>query len=335
MKLLVIGGARFSGRALTELALARGYEVTLFHRTPTELFPEAEHVIGDRDQGIEPLRGHVFDAVVDTCGYVPRAVRASTELLSTSEWYGFISSLSAHPEDLPPGATEDAPIFEAPFPDTEDVTDETYGPLKVACEQQVIDIFGDRACVIRPGFIVGPNDPTDRFTYWVRRGAAGGEMLAPAPADYGLQWVDARDLAAFVLHLAEHATPGVFGVVDRAPTMTLGELVAEAATAGGADTRVTWVDEAFISSAFGGDDHEGDDGDDPHEAFPLWWPEAPGFHAFDPSRAFEAGLSCRPPSETVSDTLAWDRARQQAPLVAGLCPERERHLLAQWREADR
>ena len=335
MKLLVIGGARFSGRALTERALARGHEVTLFHRTPTELFPKAEHVIGDRDKGVEPLGGRVFDAVVDTCGYVPRAVRASAELLSTSGWYGFISSLSAHPEDLPSGANEDSPIFEAPFPDTEDVTDESYGPLKVACEQQVIDIFGDRACVIRPGFIVGPNDPTDRFTYWVRRGSAGGEMLAPAPSDYGLQWVDARDLAAFVLHLAEYATPGVFGVVDRAPTMTLGELITEAATAAGADTHVTWIDEVFISSAFGGGDPEGDDSDDPHEAFPLWWPEAPGFHAFDPAHAFEAGLSCRAPSETVRDTLAWDRARQQAPLLAGLSPEREQHLLAEWRETGR
>jgi 2'-hydroxyisoflavone reductase len=328
MKLLVIGGARFSGRALTELALERGHEVILFHRTPTDLFPEAEHVIGDRERGVDALGGRTFDAVVDTCGYVPRAVRASTELLRGSGWYGFISSLSAHPEDLPPGANEDSPIFEAPFPDTEEVTDETYGPLKVACEQQVIDVFGDRACVIRPGFIVGPNDPTDRFTYWVRRAATGGEMVAPAPSDYGLQWVDARDLAAFVLHLAEGATPGVFGVVDRAPTMTLGELIGGAASAAGANTRVSWVDESFIVEAFGGEDA----GDDPHDAFPLWWPEAPGFHAFDPSRAFEAGLSCRSPAETVRDTLAWDRSRDQAPMRAGMSVEREQALLAAWRE---
>ena len=141
-------------------------------------------------------------------------------------------------------------MHEPPFPDTEDVTDETYGPLKVACERVVQEVFGDRACVIRPGFIVGPNDPTDRFTYWVRRAGAGGEMLAPAPADYGLQWVDARDLAAFVLRLAEGATPGVYGVVDRAPTMTLGDLIAEAASAAGAETRVTWMDEAFLGDAF-------------------------------------------------------------------------------------
>ena len=119
MKLLMIGGARFSGRALTEMAIERGHEVTLFHRTPTELFPEAEHVIGDREEGVDALSGRTFDAVVDTCGYIPRAVRASTETLADSAWYGFISSLSAHAEDLPPGSNEDSPVFEPPFPDTE------------------------------------------------------------------------------------------------------------------------------------------------------------------------------------------------------------------------
>ena len=329
MKLLVIGGARFSGRALTELALARGHEVTLFHRTPTELFPDAEHVIGDREQGVDELAGRRFDAVVDTCGYVPRTVRLSTELLADSGWYGFISSLSAHPDDLAPGADEDAPIFEPPFPDTEEVTDETYGPLKVACERQVAEVFGDRACVFRPGFIVGPNDPTDRFTSWVRRGAAGGEMISPAPAEYALQWIDARDLAAFVLHLAEGATAGVFGVVDRSPTMTLGELIAASAVAAGTETSVAWVDEAFIEASFGGEEA----GDDPHDAFPLWWPESPGFHAFDPSRAFEAGLVCRPPSETVRDSLAWDRSHDRGAVRAGVDADRERSLLAAWKAA--
>jgi 2'-hydroxyisoflavone reductase len=324
MKLLVIGGARFSGRALTELALARGHEVTLFHRTATDLFPDAEHVLGDRDRGVDALVGRRFDAVVDTCGYVPRAVRSSSELLAESGWYGFYSSLSAHQEDLPPGGNEASPIFEPPFPDTEEVTDESYGPLKVACEREVERVFADRACLIRPGFIVGPHDPSDRFTYWVRRAATGGEMLAPAPAEYGLQWVDARDLAAFVLRLAEGATPGVYGVVDRAPTMTLENVIAEAASAAGADTHVTWVDEAFLSNAFGGEP----EGDDPHDAFPMWWPEAPGFHAFDSSRAFAAGLECRDPAETVRDTLEWDRTREQSwPMAAGLDPERERALL--------
>jgi 2'-hydroxyisoflavone reductase len=332
VKLLVIGGTRFSGRALTELALSRGHDVTLFHRTPTELFPEAEHMIGDRDRGVDAVAGRTFDAVVDTCGYVPRAVRLSTELLADSGWCGFISSLSAHPDDLPVGATEDSPTHRPPFPDTEDVTDETYGPLKVACEEQVIRAFADRACVIRPGFIVGPHDPTDRFTSWVRRAAEGGEMLAPVSPDYGLQWVDARDLAAFVLHLAEGGAAGTYGVVDRAPTMTLGGLIAASADAGGVETSVAWVDDGFIEGAFAGEAA----GDDPHEAFPLWWPEAPGFHAFDPSRAFAAGLVCRPPEHTVRDTLAWDATRDRTePMAAGLGRDRERALLAAWYEQRR
>ncbi|MDH5314208.1 MAG: epimerase [Actinomycetota bacterium] len=324
----MIGGARFSGRAMTELAIARGHEVTLFHRTPTDLFPEAEHVIGDREEGVDALVGRAFDAVIDTCGYVPEVVRRSVETLAGSGWYGFVSSLSAHPEDLPVGANEDSPVFEPPYPETQEVTDETYGPLKVACERQVVEVFGDRACVIRPGFIVGPNDQSDRFTYWVRRGAAGGHMVAPAPADYGLQWVDARDLAAFVLRLAEGATPGVFGVVDRAPTMTLGQLISEAAVAGGVETHVSWVDDAFIDEMFAADD------DDPHEEFPLWWPEAPGFHGYDPSRAFAAGLVCRAPTETVRDTLAWDRSRTHGSLVAGLGSDRERQLISAWHRRD-
>ena len=160
MKLLMIGGARFSGRALTELALERGHEVTLFHRTPTELFPEAEHVIGDREEGVDALAGRTFDAVVDTCGYVPRAVRASTET-ARRRAAGTASSPRSRriPRTCRPGANEDSPIFEPPFPDTEEVTDETYGPLKVACERQVQAVFGDRACVIRPGLHRRPPRP--------------------------------------------------------------------------------------------------------------------------------------------------------------------------------
>ena len=155
--------------------------------------------------------------------------------------------------------------------------------------------------------------------------------MAPDPASYGLQWIDARDLAAFVLHLAEGATPGVYGVVDRAPTMTLGALIAEAAAAAGVETSVAWVDERFIAASFAGE--EG--GDDPHEAFPLWWPEAPGFHAFDPSRAFQAGLACRDPRQTVRDTLAWDRSRDGGPMQAGLDGEREGALLDAWHRTGR
>ncbi|HSH32683.1 MAG TPA: epimerase, partial [Actinomycetota bacterium] len=149
MKLLVIGGTQFSGRALTGMALERGDEVTIFHRGSgtDDVYPEAEHVHGDRDEGVDALRGRTFDAVVDTCGYVPRAVRASAGLLADSAWYGYISSISAHLEGLPPGATEDSPTHQPPWPDSEEITWESYGPLKAACEEVVREGFGDRGAV--------------------------------------------------------------------------------------------------------------------------------------------------------------------------------------------
>ena len=197
---------------------------------------------GDRDEGVDPLKGRTFDAVVDTCAYVPRAVRASTELLADSAWYGYISSISAHLEGLPPGATEDSPTHQPPWPDSEEVTWESYGPLKAACEEVVRDVFGDRGAVIRPGYIVGPFDPTDRFTSWLRRASEGGVMLAPGPADEPIQFVDARDLAAFVLHLADTRTGGTFNVVHPAGTTTTGEVLEAAKSASGADTQIEWVD---------------------------------------------------------------------------------------------
>ena len=276
MKLLVIGGTQFSGRALTGMALERGDEVTIFHRgSGTDVHPEAEHVHGDRDEGVDALPGRTFDAVVDTCGYVPRAVRASTELLADSAWYGYISSISAHLEGLPPGATEDSPTHQPPWPDSEEITWESYGPLKAACEEVVREGFGDRGAVIRPGYIVGPFDPTDRFTSWLRRASEGGTMLAPGPADEPVQFVDARDLAAFVLHLADTRTGGTFNVVHPSGTTTIGEVLEAAKTASGADTQIEWVDADWLLGQLG---------DDRHTQLPIWEPEDAGAHRYD-SRA--------------------------------------------------
>ncbi len=324
MRILIIGGTRFSGRALTERALGAGHEVTLMHRgrSGADLFPEAEHVLGDRELGTEALEGREFDAVVDMCGYVPRAVREAAERLGGAGRYLYISSISAYPDDMAPGTTEDSPTYEAPFPDTEDVTDATYGPLKVACERVVQDVFADRATIVRPGYIVGPHDPTDRFTWWVRRAAAGGRMLAPAPADYALQWIDARDLADFNLRLLTDDVGGVFNVVDRPVVSTMAALLATAATAGGVETDVAYADGSFLRAALG---------DDADRCLPLWSPELPGVHLVDPSRAIAAGLVCRPPRVTIADTLAWDRTRpQDVDLEAGLTVEREAELLAAW-----
>jgi 2'-hydroxyisoflavone reductase len=326
MRLLVIGGARFSGRALTGLALDRGHDVTVFHRGsgPDDPWPHARHVHADRSDGFGALAAERFDAVVDTCGYVPREVRASTEAFGDVDVYAYYSSLSAHVDDARIGATEDDDVHKPPFPDTEEITEFTYGPLKVACEHEVRAAMGDRALLIRPGYIVGPDDPTDRFTYWVRRAARGGEMLAAGPEDYAMQWVDARDLAAFILTLVERGASGPFSVVTPPGRHTMRELLTTARDLAGADTSFAWVDHAFA-------DAHGllDDASDP---LPLWTPQIPGAHLFDTTKADAAGLTTRPIVDTVRDTLVWDEGRGAPwPMEAGLSDEREREVLAAWR----
>ena len=182
MNLLILGGTVFLGRHLVEAALARGHAVTLFNRGQhnPDLFPEVERLRGDRDGDLQALEGRRWDAVVDTCGYVPRVVRASAEMLAPNvDHYTFISSISVYADTSKPGIDEQAPVGTLDDPTTEEVTGESYGPLKALCEQAAEAAMPGRVLNIRPGLIVGPHDPTDRFTYWVRRVAEGGEVLAP------------------------------------------------------------------------------------------------------------------------------------------------------------
>ncbi|MEX0984683.1 MAG: NAD-dependent epimerase/dehydratase family protein [Actinomycetota bacterium] len=323
MRLLTIGGGRFSGRALTGQALERGHDLTIFHRGsgPDDPWPEAEHVHGDRAEGFGTLEGRTFDAVVDFCGYVPRELREAAAVFAGAGRYAFISSVSAHREDARAQATEDDDIHAAPFPDTEEITWETYGPLKVASELEVTKAFGDRALVIRPGYIVGPYDPTDRFTYWLRRAARGGRMLAPGPADQPMQWIDARDLAAFVLDLIEAGTGGTFSVIGAPGDHTLGEVIDEAAGATGAEVDVVWADDTFVRA-------QGLIASEQDDPFPMITPDEPNAHLFSNGRAVAAGLRTRSLAATVRDTLAWDDERGAPwPLQAGLTTEREAALL--------
>src|SRR5919106_5508829 len=234
MKILSIGGTRFFGRAFVEEAARRGHEVTVFHRGESEPvdFPDVEHVHGDRKAGVGILGGRSWDAVLDTWAFVPRGVRELAETIGDRVGhYTLVSSLSVHPDDLPVGATEDTVTHPPPYPDTEDVTEETYGPLKVACEEEAAARFGDRLLVIRPGYIVGPHDPTDRFTWWVRRAAAGGEMLAAGPPDAPMQGIDARDLGSFVLDRIEVGDTDTYGVVGPAEPATTADVVDAARSA--------------------------------------------------------------------------------------------------------
>ncbi len=319
MRILVLGGTRFLGRHVVEAALARGHEVTLFNRglTGRGLYPQAEHLRGDRDGGLGPLAGRAFDAVVDTSGYVPRVVAETIEALGEVGHYTFISSISVYADlSTPPG--EDSPVAELDEP-TEDWPT-AYGELKADCEDVVRARFPD-AFVARPGLIVGPWDPTGRFTYWPTRLAAGGPVLAPAPPDAPAQVIDARDLAAFVVHAAEERLAGTFNTVDR-PT-TRSRLLETCREVAGAAAELVWVDGDFLAKNDVAEWTE----------LPLWLhdPGYAGMLDVDPSRAFAAGLVTRPLADTVRDTLAW-AASDEAPssFDAGLERAKERRLLDAW-----
>lgn len=327
MRILLLGGTVFLGKHIMLAAHERGHAVTIFHRGdhPSRDLPEGvRKILGDRTSDLAAPAELDFDAVVDTSGYVPRIVRTSAETLAPRVGcYCFISTISVYADGMPPGADESAPLGVLEDPTTEAVTNDTYGPLKAACEAAVRDVFADRALIIRPGLIVGPDDPTDRFTYWPHRVAQGGEVLAPDAPDHPTQFIDVRDLAAWTVHMLENDGAGTFNATGPAGVPDFGTLLATCQEVSQSDARFTWVSEAFLA------EHEVA----PYTELPLWVPrEMVAFSGVDCSRARAAGLVTRPLVETVAATLAWDATRPSAPLRAGLAPEREGALLAAWSE---
>jgi 2'-hydroxyisoflavone reductase len=324
VRILVIGGTRFTGRALVANALDRGRDVTLFNRGQSDpaAFPEAEHVRGDRDGGIAVLEGREFDAVVDMCGYFPRVVRQSvTTLAPTSGHSTFVSSISVYREPLPAGYDETSPLRTAD-PTFEEITEESYGGLKALCEREVLAGFPDRSFVVRSGLMVGPGDRSDRFTYWVRRIALGGEVLAPGDPARPVQFIDARDLGSWMLAVAERGGTGTFNATGPDRILTMGEVLETCRAVSGSDATFNWVDQAFIRSA----------GVDPVE-LPLSESETGTTFGANVQPAVAAGLQFRPLAETVRDTLEWDRGRPQKwPMLAGIAPDREAAVLARWPE---
>ncbi len=320
MRLLVLGGTRFLGRAVAEAGLARGHEVTLFNRgvSGPGLFPEAEEVRGDLTSGVDALRGRSWDAAVDLDPTkLPRYVRRYCERLADAvDHFVFVSTISVYADPSRP-LDESSPVHEPPDPEPEVFAEEAYGGLKVGCERAVLEVFGERAAIARSGLIVGPYDPTDRFTYWPRRLADGGDVLAPGDPGAPVQLVDARDLGSWLLHLAETGTGGVFNATGPAELLTLGELLGRISATVGSDARLVWMDEAQILDA----------GVRPWSELPLWVPGAEwaGLLRVDVTRALAAGLVLRPVEETARDTLAWSRlAGPQRPTLAR---ERESQIL--------
>jgi 2'-hydroxyisoflavone reductase len=300
-----------------DAALARGHGVTLFNRgrQHTHLFPQLEKLRGDRDGDLSALRGRRFDAVIDVSGYTAAQVSASAAAVDAAH-YLFISSISAY-RSYPPGVSYDegTPLREG---------DEGYNAQKGRAEEALVAALGERLTRVRPGLIVGPHDPTERFAYWPRRVARGGDVLAPGRPERLVSFIDARDLAAFCARLIEGRTLGAFNAAI--PPVTMEHLLDECRRVAGSDARFQWVPDATLLSA----------GVTRWTEMPLWIPDddpyVGGMMLTDSRRAVAAGLTCRPLADTIRDTLAWDRAEGPQPTerrirATPITAEREARLL--------
>lgn len=329
LDVLVLGGTGFIGPHMVRELLRRGHSVTLFNRGKTndELFSDLETIRGDRDGGLDGLKGRQWDVVIDNSGYVPRHVADSARLLSGSiDHYVYVSSISAYADFSRPN-NEDSPLARIEDESIEVVNGETYGPLKALCEKQAREAMGDdRLTILRPTYVCGPGDYTDRFTYWVVRTAQGGEMLWPGDPAGALQIIDVRDLADFTADCTERQTAGIFNTVTPVGAYSFGDLFEFSRAISGSSTRPVWVDAGFIA------DHDVAAG----RGLPLWNPPGTGEDAvFEVSgaRARAAGLANRPMRETVRDILHWWQTlpeKRTANVHAGLSREKEAELLAAW-----
>lgn len=336
MKLLILGGTRFLGRHLVDAALKGGHEVTLFNRG-TVTIPAVETITGDRHGDLAELRERRWDAVIDTSGYLPRTVRTATEVLADAvDRYIFISSQSVYADVGMRGVDETHPVKTLTSEELERANSidtsghpsygQLYGGLKALCEQTAEEIMPGRVLNVRAGLIVGPYDYTDRFTYWVVRVAQGGEVLAPGRPERPVQFIDARDLAEWIVAMAEQKQQGVFNANCAPEKLTMANVLDQCRTIGNSDATFTWVAERFFH----------DERVMAWSDMPLWLPEedAPqlaGFMFVNCDRAFATGLRIRPLSDTISDTLEWAQtALSGAQLKAGIDAERERLLLQRW-----
>ena len=328
-RLLILGGTSFLGPHLTDAARARGWQVTHFNRgrRDPDGVPGVETLIGDRNGQLAALEGRTWDAVIDTSGYVPRHVALSAGLLAPAvRKYVFISSISVYKGFAAPN-DERSPVGTLDDPAVEDVNGETYGPLKALCERAAEAAMPGRSISIRPGLIVGPLDPTDRFTYWPARADRGGEILAPGTPGDPIQVIDVRDLAEWTLRLIESDTSaGVFNAVSPPRQFTMGQLLDDCVQAAGTRATLTWVDAAFLEAQKVS----------PWSDMPVWIPpvgEDGAVSLTSVQRAVDAGLTFRPLPDTVRDTLAWHRERpedRRTKLRAGLDAAREREVLDAW-----
>jgi 2'-hydroxyisoflavone reductase len=319
MRILVLGGTVFVGRAIVQRALDAGANVTLFSRgrSGAELFPGVPRLVGDRDAGdYTALRDGRWDAVVDVSGYVPRHVGQAMDALGDRIGrYLFVSSHAVYVRTgVGPGSDEDTPR-RPPRRDTEVLDDETYGPAKVACEDDVVARYGSRATIVRPCRVAGPHDQQDAFTYWVRRAARGGQVALPGRPDQPVQVIDTRDLAHLVVRLLQDDRSGAFHAVGPAEPTTLAGLITTCAEVAGSRVEIVPVPAATAGPLF-----------------PLIRPESMwSSQQRSPARARAAGMPATPLAVTAADVLAWDRGRGEPPLQRGFSPAEEEKVLAEAR----
>lgn len=329
LSILILGGTGHLGPHIVDAARARGHQITLFNRGKTRpgLYPDLEKLHGDRDGKLDALAGRKWDAVVDTSGYVPRLVKASAELLAPNVGqYVFISSVSVYAREDQPGADETAPLATMADPSSEEIL-ANYGALKARCEQAAEAALPGRTTNIRPGLIIGPGDMTGRFTHWPTRIADGGEVLAPGDGSTPTQYIDGRDLGAFIVKVIEDRTVGIFNALGPAQRITMKQVLDACNAAGGGKAQLTWVPAAFLA----------EQGVEAWSEMPMWFDatgETAGFGSASNRRAVAAGLTFRPIEDTARDTLAWLAATPDAKpkwRSSGISREKEAKVLAAWK----
>jgi 2'-hydroxyisoflavone reductase len=330
LKILILGGTGFIGPHMVRYALDRGHDVTLFNRgkSNTQLFPEIENLIGDRNGDLESLRGRNWDVCMDNNASNPDWVAYSTKFLQDAvDRYFYVSSRSAYADLSAIPMHSGAPTFTYETAGVEPGAEPLpYGLRKALCERETLAVFGDRATVVRPGLIIGPGDPTDRFTYWPVRIQRGGEVLSPGPGSDPVQIIDARDLTEWMVRMAENGTAGVYNGLGPAIPRPMDQLLYGIRSVTTAETRFTWVPQEFLA----------EHGVRPYREMPVWMPPSPGregFARFDLGPELEAGLTYRPLAVSAGDTLEFHFSRpaeRRESLRAGLTAAREAEILAAW-----
>lgn len=330
LRILILGGTGFIGPHFVRVLSEAGHKISLFNRGKRDpsVHPGIEQLLGDRNGPVDSLKGHDWDVVIDNSGYLPKQVRLAAEVLKGHiQHYVFISSISAYADFKTPGMDEDAKLATVEDPNTTTIDDKTYGGLKVLCEQAVTEIYGKNSTIIRPTYIAGPGDHTDRFTYWPWRVAKGGEMLVPGTPNDPFQFIDVRDLTDFVKLCVEKRIPGTYNACNTPKSVTMGSLLDTSKKVTGANTTFTWATPKFLEeNAIIGEKAEGN-------YLPIWSPsdgDDAGSQLVSNARAVKKGMKFRALDVTIRDTLAWANARppeKNDKLRAGLTPEQEKGLL--------